>query len=338
MGMIATLTHLNIGFSIVVAPLLFVSYTFFLESNNKTKISILACGFFLLALTVLQISHLNFLDRTSNPLETMAYRTMLFLVPTMFYFFSQLTLFTEYKIKPKSLLHFLPVIAVLFFDKSIVVPAAFTIGAGYCLWLAKIIYGLRKHRKRFEIEFFFIAFFSVFAFIVLFFGFSVSFIDNTYFYYFYANGITLAYILVTGTLIIYPDLLNELTEAVKLGYVSSTLSKINVSRKIEELEKLITISKIYENENINLSQLAGSLDLTGHQLSELINTQFNISFSRYLRNARVGRAKALLVSEPDSSILSISMETGFKSQSNFYAAFKEITGKSPGDYRKEHAI
>jgi AraC-like DNA-binding protein len=28
------------------------------------------------------------------------------------------------------------------------------------------------------------------------------------------------------------------------------------------------------------------------------------------------------------------MDTGFRSQSSFYAAFKEVTGQSPGDYRK----
>jgi transcriptional regulator GlxA family with amidase domain len=67
----------------------------------------------------------------------------------------------------------------------------------------------------------------------------------------------------------------------------------------------------------------------------LINTHFEISFSRYLRQVRVERAKVLLQSEPNASILSISLETGFRSQSNFYAAFKEITGKSPGIYRKK---
>ncbi len=48
-------------------------------------------------------------------------------------------------------------------------------------------------------------------------------------------------------------------------------------------------------------------------------------------------AQTLLTTEPDSSILAISMEIGFKSQSNFYAAFKEITGLAPGDYRKSLA-
>ncbi len=336
--MIATLTHLNVGFSIIIAPLLFISYAFFLKSSNKTMTSIIACGLFLLALTSLQIFHLIFLDEQYEPLETIQYRTLLFFVPAMFYFFSRLTLFTEYKVGIKSLIHFFPAIAVLFFDKIIVVPAAFMIGTGYCLWLARIIYNLRKHRKRFEIEFFFIAFFSVFAFIVLIFGLLVSYVDNAYFYYFYANGITLAYLLVTGALIIYPDLLNELTEAVKLGYVSSTLNNINLAKKVEELERLMNESQLYENENLSLSQLAQSLELSGHQLSELINTRFEISFSRYLRQVRVERAKVLLQSEPNASILSISLETGFRSQSNFYAAFKEITGKSPGIYRKKLMI
>ena len=52
-----------------------------------------------------------------------------------------------------------------------------------------------------------------------------------------------------------------------------------------------------------------------------------------MRSTRVEAAKKLLVAEPNSSVLSISLETGFKSQSSFYAAFKDITGKSPGAFR-----
>jgi AraC-like DNA-binding protein len=48
----------------------------------------------------------------------------------------------------------------------------------------------------------------------------------------------------------------------------------------------------------------------------------------------VDAAKALLVNAPSQSILSISMDTGFRSQSAFYAAFKEVTGQSPGEFRE----
>jgi len=93
--------------------------------------------------------------------------------------------------------------------------------------------------------------------------------------------------------------------------------------------------KLYQNEELSLSLLADQLDLSTHQLSELINTQFDVNFPRYIREQRIIEAKRLLIEEPTTSILSISMETGFKSQSNFYTAFKEITGISPGQYRKK---
>ena len=96
-------------------------------------------------------------------------------------------------------------------------------------------------------------------------------------------------------------------------------------------------NRLYQNDSLNLAMLAEAMDLTSHQLSELINVHFGMSFSRYIREQRVTAAKQLLRNEPDSSILAISLETGFKSQSNFYAAFKEITGQSPGDYRKSPA-
>jgi AraC-like DNA-binding protein len=96
----------------------------------------------------------------------------------------------------------------------------------------------------------------------------------------------------------------------------------------------MTTSKVYQNETLSLSSLAADLGLSGHQLSELVNTRLGMGFSRYIRERRIAAAKELLVAAPSQSILSISMDTGFRSQSSFYAAFKEVTGQAPGDYRK----
>ncbi len=332
--MINLITTLNIGFSLVIALVLLICYLFFLKSNNKTPRAIAATILFLFGISALQLEHLAYFQLQQQPLDTAYYRLLLFSVPPLFYFFSRFVLFPDYKIKLTSFLHFLPIVAVPFLERDIAVPIAFVIGASYCMWLTLLIYRVKSHRNRFEIEFFFVAFFSIFALAVLAVGFSVSFIDDAYFYHFYANGIAFAYMLVTAALMIYPDLLNELTEVVKLSYMTSTLKSVDVEESKRKLEELMQKSNIYQNENLNLSTLAEAMELTGHQLSELINTQFGVSFSQYLREVRVERAKYLLKNEPDSSILSISMETGFKSQSNFYAAFKDLTGQSPGNYRK----
>ena len=75
--------------------------------------------------------------------------------------------------------------------------------------------------------------------------------------------------------------------------------------------------------------------LKPHQLSELMNTQLEMSFSSYLRNQRVKAAEVLLKTEPEVSVLAIGLSVGFSSQSAFYSAFKEFHSMAPGQYRQQ---
>ncbi|MGD8559910.1 MAG: helix-turn-helix domain-containing protein [Gammaproteobacteria bacterium] len=210
----------------------------------------------------------------------------------------------------------------------------FVVGTGYAIWLAYLIYSLRPRGERFKVEMFFFGFFALLAIFVLLMGILVPYVDNDYFYYFYANSIALAFILIVTSFIIFPELLNDIAAMATLSYASSTLKGVDVDDSLRRLNDLMAVEKLYQNEKLNLSMVADAMDLTSHQLSELINVHFGKSFSRYVREQRIEAARSLLASQPDASILAISLETGFKSQSNFYAAFKEITGQSPGDYRK----
>ncbi|MEQ1531918.1 MAG: helix-turn-helix domain-containing protein, partial [Methylococcales bacterium] len=106
---------------------------------------------------------------------------------------------------------------------------------------------------------------------------------------------------------------------------------------LAKLDELMKHDKLYTLETLNLSLLAEQLGITGHQLSELINTQFQQGFSRYIREHRIAAAKHLLLAEPNASVLSIGLSVGFNSQSNFYAAFRDIADMTPGQYRKNHS-
>jgi AraC-like DNA-binding protein len=205
------------------------------------------------------------------------------------------------------------------------------------VWLGIIIYALRENRKQFRFEVFFFATLSIVAVFVLVLGFSIPYIDDRFFYVVYTNGIGLAFVLTVVALISIPDLVRDLAEAGRIKYSASTLGGIDVDARLQKLEKLIQIDNVYQDEDLTLSSLADALDLSGQQLSELINTRIGMGFSQYVRERRVEAAKRLLVSAPDQSILSISLDVGFKSQSNFYAAFKEITGMSPGGYRRANS-
>ncbi|HEY8102074.1 MAG TPA: helix-turn-helix domain-containing protein [Burkholderiaceae bacterium] len=252
----------------------------------------------------------------------------------MFYFFSRATLLPDAPAHPILLLNLLPLLLNFLPRYDIAIPLIFMLGMGYCFWSSNLIFGLREQRKRFKIEMFFFTLFSIIAVLVLMLGLSVSYIDHAYFYVFYTNSIGMSFVLVIAALIAFPDLLAELAEAAKLSYAASTLKDVDIQTTLGKLDELMKVSKLYQNENLSLAMVAEAMGLTSHQLSELVNRQFGVNFSRYIREQRVNAAKVILVSEPKSSVLSIGLEAGFGTQSNFYAAFNEIAGMSPGAYRK----
>jgi len=328
------LSIFNIGFSIIIAATLFFSYAFFLNNINKSWLAISSCALLLGGLGAAQYCHYVLLTGGEPPMQSTFYRLLILMMPSMFFFFSRAILFPEQNPKLIDALHLLPITAAFIAPRIIAIPLAFIIGMLYTLWIARIVYRLMTYRKRFDLVLAFYGFCTVIAITSVVLGISVARTDSAYFYYFYCNGIGLGFAAVVATLIIFPNILDELSEIVQLSYANSTLGTIDIKASLTQLEHLMNADKLYQNENLSLSALAEAMELSSHQLSELINTRFDISFSQYIRQQRIEAAQQLLVNEPKSSVLSIGMEVGFKSQSNFYAAFKEIAGESPGSYRK----
>ena len=325
---------INIGFSILGALVLFLAYAFFYKNLNKSWYALSSGALLLFGLSALQYWHLQFFLTDIDLFLLPEYRFWLFLVPPMFYFFSRAILLPGARLSPLLLVNLTPLLLNFISRYELSIALIFLVGTGYSFWFANLIYHLRTQRKRFKFEIFFFGLFSVIALLVLIFGIAVPYLDNAYFYVFYANSIALAFILVVLALLIFPDLLNEIAAVATLSYAASTLKEVNIDACLQKLDELMKVNKLFQNENLNLAMTAEEMGLSSHQLSELINVHFGVSFSRYIRELRVDEAKKRLTAESDTSILAISMETGFKSQSNFYAAFKDITGQSPGEYRK----
>lgn len=333
--MIEQITFLIIGFSVFGAAILLFAYVFFLRDMQKTQVGLISCIVLLAALIGLQLHHLRFLQSGADLFGSPVYLTLLVTTPPAFYFFSREILLPDRKKSILMLAHFLPVAASFFLPANIVAPLAFVIGAGYSVWLARVVYGMRRQSRRFRFEMFFFGFFALLAVMVLVLVASIPYIDPSVFYLTYANFIGIAFLLVVSALIVFPELLEDISDAATAAYANTTLRDVDINDTLHRLDVLMNQDKIFQNENLNLGLVAGALGLGSHQLSELINTQFGYGFSRYIREQRVAEAKRLLRLDTNASVLSISLTTGFKSQSNFYAAFKEITGDAPGSYRKK---
>jgi AraC family transcriptional regulator len=86
----------------------------------------------------------------------------------------------------------------------------------------------------------------------------------------------------------------------------------------------------------SLTELAAAVGIHPAHLSRTFHEQFGCTMSEYLRRRRVELAQRELVGT-GRSLADIAYAAGFADQAHFSRVFKQITGVSPGAYRKAAA-
>lgn len=333
-----SLALLLIGFSLFSAVVLALSH--FRPANYAGQPGARTMGLLLLAaLSGLQMAHFAWLHLDLPWIDSMAYRILLFSVAPAFFMFSE-PLLTPAANQPKPLLiccHLVPVLIAPWLAAAIALPLAFVIGAVYLLWLARRIYQLRAERSQYHQEIILLGLVFLIAVGVAALGLFQHVLAEKHFFSLYAIAIGLAFLLVQIALGLRPQLVTQISEtahASQTSYSNSTLNNVDCNAVLARLSTLMVVEQLYADQDLSLGKLAQRLALSNHQLSELINAQLGKSFSRYLREQRSAAAKHMLCAEPSASVLSVGLSVGFSSQSNFYEAFREIEGMTPGQYRK----
>jgi AraC-like DNA-binding protein len=119
-------------------------------------------------------------------------------------------------------------------------------------------------------------------------------------------------------------------------YRKSSLSA-GLSESIHErLLQTMALEKPFVDEDLTLHSLAEQLGVSPNHLSQVINGRLNRSFFDLVNEYRVREAIRLLAA-PESarlSILGIALDSGFKSKSAFYTAFRKHTGVTPTRYKE----
>ena len=91
--------------------------------------------------------------------------------------------------------------------------------------------------------------------------------------------------------------------------------------------------ELYKNSNLKLSDLAETLKLSSHHLSQLLNDNEGKNFARYVNEFRIVEAQRMITSNSKLTLEAIGYECGFNSKSTFFTTFKAITGKTPSEYK-----
>ena len=88
------------------------------------------------------------------------------------------------------------------------------------------------------------------------------------------------------------------------------------------------------SQNINIIDMAYSLNMTSRQLNRKINAITGDNISKYILQVRMLHAKHLLDSNKDYTVAEVAYKCGYEENSNFTRAFKMLYGITPTQYRK----
>ncbi|MDF2177949.1 helix-turn-helix domain-containing protein [Aliiglaciecola sp. CAU 1673] len=121
-----------------------------------------------------------------------------------------------------------------------------------------------------------------------------------------------------------------------IKYFHSSLSETAANEIAKQIENCLGEHKLYLNDKLTLSDLAAVLELRSHILSQVINQQMHSNFYKLINGYRVQHAIGLIEDKKLSwSLERIALESGFSNRVTFSKAFKEITGGTASDYKKQ---
>ena len=136
-----------------------------------------------------------------------------------------------------------------------------------------------------------------------------------------------------------PNLFEHVPLSAQVGKVARNEGKENhpcteenSARIVSEMEN----QQFYLNKELTLHSFAKEIDMSSRLISSCINKNIGYNFNEWVNNYRVENALQIIRSDKNNalSIEGIGTDSGFKSRSAMYAAFKKKLGHSPGHYRK----
>ncbi|MEZ5002914.1 MAG: helix-turn-helix transcriptional regulator [Chitinophagales bacterium] len=113
-------------------------------------------------------------------------------------------------------------------------------------------------------------------------------------------------------------------------------SDSDVQEQIESLDRIMIEDKPYLNSVLTLYDLATKVNLNKTELTNLLNKEIGKNFFTYVNEYRVNEVIKRFKNPAyqNYTIIAIAYDCGFNSKSTFNSLFKQHTGQTPSEFRK----
>lgn len=118
-------------------------------------------------------------------------------------------------------------------------------------------------------------------------------------------------------------------------YLTSILDGVNIEELKSRFDTLMLEQKIFLDETLNLKKFASAIGFHSRIVSRYCNEKLSRRFDEVVAEHRIKEAIHLIKNSPDKNMLHIGLESGFTSVSSFYFHFKNQTGLSPENFKKQ---
>ncbi|WP_448546985.1 helix-turn-helix transcriptional regulator [Thalassotalea fusca] len=126
-------------------------------------------------------------------------------------------------------------------------------------------------------------------------------------------------------------------DTTKVSEIASKLSDPTIEQRklLRKLDHELNTNKFYLQPEFNQLYLAEKLEITRHQLSELLTFHSAGSFYELINQLRVEAVIKEIKTRPlHENLINIAFDCGFNSKSSFNKVFKKYTNKTPSQFRK----
>jgi len=102
------------------------------------------------------------------------------------------------------------------------------------------------------------------------------------------------------------------------------------------IKKYMEEAKPFLNGELTASLLAERLEMSRHQLSEVLNEEMGNNFYDFINRYRIEEFKKQveLPQNEHLTLLAVALDSGFNSKTSFNTIFKKSTGQTPSQYKK----